>query len=99
MLYQINKGCKSFGAEEIFTDIQFEIKNNEKIAIVGRNGCGKTTLLKCILKEEELDKGTIHQLSNTTIGYLNQNALTDKEITVQEEMNKVFVNIFALQQQ
>lgn len=99
MLYQINKGCKSFGAEDVFTDIQFEIKNNEKIALVGRNGCGKSTLLKCILREEELDKGTIHQLSNTTIGYLSQNALSDKEITVQDEMNKAFAEIFALQQQ
>lgn len=99
MLYQINKGCKSFGAEDVFADIQFEIKNNEKIAVVGRNGCGKSTLLKCILGEEELDKGTIHQLSNTTIGYLSQNALSDKEITVQEEMNKAFKEIFAIQDQ
>lgn len=99
MLYQINKGCKSFGAEDVFADIQFEIRNNEKIAVVGRNGCGKSTLLKCILGEEELDKGTIHQLSNTTIGYLSQNALSDKEITVQEEMNKAFKEIFAIQDQ
>lgn len=99
MLYQINKGCKSFGAEDVFADIQFEIKNNEKIAVVGRNGCGKSTLLKCILGEEELDKGSIHQLSNTTIGYLSQNALSDKEITVQEEMNKAFKEIFVIQDQ
>ncbi|MEG1463018.1 MAG: ATP-binding cassette domain-containing protein, partial [Anaerorhabdus sp.] len=45
MYYQINKGCKNFGAQTIFEDIQFEIKNTEKIAIVGRNGCGKSTLL------------------------------------------------------
>ncbi|MCI5773193.1 MAG: ABC-F family ATP-binding cassette domain-containing protein [Erysipelotrichaceae bacterium] len=99
MLYQINKGSKSFGANDVFKDIQFEIKNTEKIAIVGRNGCGKSTFLKCILQEEELDKGTIHQLSNTTIGYLSQNALVDKEISVQAEMNKVFAKIFDLQKE
>ena len=46
MLYQINKGTKSFGPNVIFENIQFEVKNTEKIAIIGRNGCGKSTLLK-----------------------------------------------------
>ena len=55
MLYQINKGSKSFGAFDVFTDIQFEINNDEKIAVVGRNGCGKSTLLKCIVNQETLD--------------------------------------------
>ncbi len=48
MRYQINKGSKAFGASIVFQDIQFEIRNNEKIAVVGRNGCGKTTLLRVI---------------------------------------------------
>ena len=48
MKYQIHKGSKYFGANTVFEDIQFEIRNTEKIAIVGRNGCGKTTLLKAI---------------------------------------------------
>ena len=43
MLYQVSKGCKYFGADAVFEDVQFGIKGNEKIAIVGRNGCGKTT--------------------------------------------------------
>ncbi|SJZ93679.1 ABC-F family ATP-binding cassette domain-containing protein [Anaerorhabdus furcosa] len=94
MLYQINKGCKYFGAQTVFEDIQFEIKNTEKIAIVGRNGCGKSTLLKCMTHELELDQGTIHQLSGTTIGYLAQTTFSDEERTVQEEMNLVFQPIF-----
>ena len=49
MLYQINKGTKSFGPNVIFENIQFEVKNTEKIAIIGRNGCGKSTLLKVIV--------------------------------------------------
>ena len=51
MRYQINKGSKAFGASIVFQDIQFEIRNNEKIAVVGRNGCGKTTLLKVIAQQ------------------------------------------------
>ena len=45
MKYQIHKGSKYYGATTVFENIQFEIRNTEKIAIVGRNGCGKTTLL------------------------------------------------------
>ncbi|MEG0177369.1 MAG: ABC-F type ribosomal protection protein [Anaerorhabdus sp.] len=94
MLYQINKGCKYFGAQTVFEDVQFEIKNTEKIAIVGRNGCGKSTLLKCITHELELDRGNIHQMNGTTIGYLAQTTFSDENRTVQEEMNIVFEPIF-----
>ena len=41
MIYQIHNGTKMYGANTIFENIQFEIKNTEKIALVGRNGCGK----------------------------------------------------------
>ena len=51
MLYQIANGCVRFGADTILEHINFEIRNNEKIAVVGRNGCGKTTLLKLIAGE------------------------------------------------
>ena len=50
MKYQINKGSKSFGANTLFENIQFEVRNNEKIAVIGTNGCGKTTLIKCLLQ-------------------------------------------------
>ena len=56
MLYKINNGAVSFGADVILHGINFEIRNTEKIAVVGRNGCGKTTLLKLISGEVELSK-------------------------------------------
>ena len=55
MKYQIHKGSKYYGATTVFENIQFEIRNTEKIAIVGRNGCGKTTLLRVIAETEVLD--------------------------------------------
>ena len=97
MLYQINKGTKYFGANLIFKDIQFEVKNTEKIAVVGRNGSGKTTLLKVITKNEELDEGQINQNSTTTIGYLAQTTFTDINKTVLEELLTVFQEIIELQ--
>jgi len=48
MTLQLSRASKSYGADEIFENLNFEIKPNDKIAIIGRNGCGKTTLLKIL---------------------------------------------------
>lgn len=93
MKYQIHKGSKYFGANTVFENIQFEIRNTEKIAIVGRNGCGKTTLLKAIANEESLDKGDIHKESGLTIGYLAQTTFSNDEAIVEEELEHAFDNI------
>ena len=97
MLYQISKGAKYYGADTIFEDIQFEIKNTEKIAIVGRNGCGKTTFLRCMCGEESFDKGTISKSNTTTIGYLAQKVLDHDDWTVEEELKTIYQPLFALQ--
>ncbi|MEG0314895.1 MAG: ABC-F type ribosomal protection protein [Erysipelotrichaceae bacterium] len=97
MQYQISKGTKTFGVQDIFENISFEIKNSEKVAIVGRNGCGKTTLLKIIAGLEELDSGSIHTPNGTRIGYLAQTTFDDDNITVKEALDSVFDNIKLLQ--
>lgn len=99
MRYQINKGAKQYGAETVFEDIQFEIRDNEKIAIVGRNGCGKTTLLKIIAGEEHLERGTIHKDNKTIIGYLAQTTFANEEHTVYEELESSFKHLRMLQAQ
>lgn len=99
MRYQINKGAKQYGAETVFEDIQFEIRDKEKIAIVGRNGCGKTTLLKIIAGEEHLERGTIHKDAKTVIGYLAQTTFANEEHTVYEELAEAFDNLRMMQQQ
>ncbi|MDD6466781.1 MAG: ABC-F family ATP-binding cassette domain-containing protein [Erysipelotrichaceae bacterium] len=99
MLFQINKGTKSFGPEVIFENIQFEVKNTEKIAVIGRNGCGKSTLLKTITGELSLDSGTIHQANGITIGYLHQKAFDDESCTVQEEFDKIYEDLLRIKEQ
>ena len=99
MKYQINKGCKGFGGVSLFDNIQFEIKNNEKIAVIGNNGCGKTTLMKIIANEEELDSGVIHKSNDCKIGYLAQTTFSNEENSVQEEMNTVFKDVLAMKKQ
>lgn len=96
MLYQICHGAVSYADDVILQDINFEIRNTEKIAVVGRNGCGKTTLLKLINGEVELDKRDsdedifIAKSGNPQIGYLRQIAFEDTTITLEQEIRKVF---------
>ena len=96
MLYQICHGAVSYADDVILQDINFEIRNTEKIAVVGRNGCGKTTLLKLINGEVELDKRDsdedifIAKSGNPQNGYLRQIAFEDTTITLEQEIRKVF---------
>ena len=104
MLYQIANGCVRFGADTILEHINFEIRNTEKIAVVGRNGCGKTTLLRLIAGEVELSKRDsdedifIAKAGKPTIGYLKQVAFEDENITVEDEIRKVFAPVLSLQE-
>ncbi len=99
MLYQINKGCKSYGAQDVLIDIQFEIKNSEKIAIVGRNGCGKSTLLKCICGEIDFDRGTVHKINGLSIGYLSQHIFSDEQMTALDALKEAFLPLLLLKEQ
>ena len=98
MKYQINKGSKGFGGNTLFENIQFEVRNNEKIALIGNNGCGKTTLLKIMAGEEELDSGVIHKANDCRIGYLAQTTFENEENSVQEEMNTVFWEVLKIKE-
>ena len=97
MLYQVSRASKYYGADTIFEDVNFEIRGTEKIAIVGRNGCGKTTFLRCMCGEENFDKGTVSMQNGTTIGYLAQKVLEHDDWTVEEELMTIYQNIFTLQ--
>ncbi len=96
MLYQICNGAVKFAADTILENINFEIRNTEKIAVVGRNGCGKTTLLKLIAGEVELSKRDsdediyISMAGKPVIGYLKQIAFEDDEETMENEVRKAF---------
>ena len=92
MLYQISNGTVSVGGELILSHIHFEIRGNEKIAVVGKNGAGKTTLLKLVAGELSLDRDDrregagIRCSRQLTVGMLSQQAFKDGSRTVEEEL-------------
>lgn len=100
MRYQIRHALVQYGADTILEDVNFEIHDHEKIAVVGRNGCGKTTLLKLITGEitmSNLDSDEecgITMAGKQRIGYLRQVSFTEGATTVEEEIKKTFEPIF-----
>lgn len=90
ILMQINGLYKSFGADEILSNIKLEVKDNDRIAIVGRNGSGKSTLLKIMAGELSYDQGELIMPKGLTIGYLSQHVGIESEKTIWQEMLDVF---------
>ena len=104
MLYQICNGTVAFAEKTVLDNINFEIRNTEKIAVVGRNGCGKTTLLNLIQGNIELsrhdgDTSSISKAGNLVIGCLKQMAFDNDDITVSEEIRKVFKPILDMKKE
>ena len=94
----ISHGAVDLSGQPILTDINMEITTSSKIAVVGRNGCGKTTLLKLISGEYELAKGldtnpTVSVSENINIGILNQMTFSDENRTMVEEIRSAYTYI------
>lgn len=81
----LNKISKSYGSYKVLDDLSFVIKNNEKVALIGSNGCGKTTTLRLIMGLDSIDSGNIEFRKNISIGYLTQiPLLEDDSVTANE---------------
>ncbi len=91
-MIKIENISKNFASQELFKDLSFNINDGEKIGLIGRNGTGKSTILKMITGEIEPDKGTITIPKNYKIGYLEQhisfsmdNVLDEASLGLSEE--------------
>lgn len=86
----LNNVSVYFGAEPLFSDISLRINPKERIALAGRNGAGKTTMLNIISKRLQPTEGSVSHPTDMTIGYLPQHLLTKDERTVREEVRLAF---------
>lgn len=81
---------KFYGEVQILDKVTFEIREGEKVALIGRNGCGKTTLFKCITGEEQYDAGSLDIHSSKRVGILNQLPKFKEGTTVKQVLETAF---------
>lgn len=94
---RIIKISKSFGVRRLFQNVSFDVKRGERIGLVGPNGVGKSTLLKCILGKEEIDRGQIYLTDGATLGYLAQDVNLGNS-TLREEMSNAWKDVLNLEE-
>ncbi len=90
---------KSFGAEDIFRGVTFSVPKGARLAIVGPNGCGKTTLLRILIGEDEASSGTVTRARSARIGYLPQEADFQMEGTLWEACLTPFAELLKQQEE
>ena len=88
--------CVEFNGGSLFKDVSFVVNETDKIALMGKNGAGKSTMMKIIAGEQKANKGKVSASSDTVIAYLPQHLLTEDNCTVFEEASKAFKEVFAL---
>ncbi|WP_125590563.1 ABC-F family ATP-binding cassette domain-containing protein [Companilactobacillus jidongensis] len=90
ILLQAQSITKNFGTKKLFSNVSFEVQDNSRIGLVGRNGVGKSTLLKIISDQESYNSGNIALKKDTNIGYLAQDSGLNSDNKIFDEMEKVF---------
>ena len=105
MYIKIQNGAISYGKQDVLEEINFEIKEKDKIAIIGKNGSGKTSLLQAIIGNVPLESGIgedsflYEKRKNITIGYLEQIHFEGITNTLYEELLKVFSHLISLKKE
>lgn len=97
MILTCNGISKVFGENEVLSDINFLLNENEKAAIIGVNGCGKTTLFKIITGELSPTTGSIIMPKDIQTGYFSQDITIESENTLYGELSAVFSHIYELE--
>lgn len=87
-----------FNVKPLFEDVSFVINDRDRIALVGKNGAGKSTMLKILCGQEKPTAGTVSVPNDTTIGYLPQVMKLTDDTTVREETRKAFASVSKLKQ-
>lgn len=90
---------KHYGPDPVLADVTFQVRDGDKIGLVGPNGCGKTTLLNILSGREETEKGIIERYGSATIGYLEQRPAVDSRETVLDAGRKALAHLTQAQEE
>src|SRR5512136_2522993 len=96
-LITANNISKSFGPVDLFSGISFAVPKGSRLALVGPNGCGKTTLLRILVGLDEPSGGTIGRAKGVRLGYLPQEAEFEMDGSVWDACISVFSDLIARQ--
>lgn len=99
IVLQVNQLYKSYIADEILSGVKLEVQHRDRVALVGRNGAGKSTLLKIIAGQLSYDSGEIIMPKGIKLGYLDQHAGLESDLSILDEMMTVFEPLKQLEQQ
>jgi len=97
ILLQTQNIARHFGADILFDKVNIEIKTNDRIGLVGRNGAGKSTILHILAGIEDSDEGRVSKKKDTSIGFLDQHTGLNSDKTIYEEMLTVFEYVIQLE--
>ncbi|WP_113675405.1 ribosomal protection-like ABC-F family protein [Vallitalea guaymasensis] len=89
----INNLSKSFGANKIFENVGFDIKTGEIVGLIGRNGTGKTTIMKILMGHEDYE-GEVFYRKGVTLGYLDQIPVFEEDYSVKEVLYLAFKDVY-----
>jgi len=98
-IISVNSLTKSFGATDLFAGLTFSVAKGARMALVGPNGVGKTTLLRIIVGEDEASSGTVSRARSARIGYLSQEADFKMEGTLWDACYSVFAELIQRQEE
>lgn len=98
-MIQIKNLVKTYPHQTIFNDLNLRIKEKDKMAIVGANGVGKTTLFRILAEEESYDSGEIRKRKNLRLGFMEQIHRENKEVLLRDYLQKAYADLKQLSEQ
>ena len=98
-LITVSSLSKSFGAEDLFANVSFSVAKGARLALVGPNGIGKTTLLRILIGEEEPSSGTVTRAKSLRIGYLSQEADFELQGVLWDVCLEPFADLIRMQEE
>lgn len=97
MILSVNNINKTYIDNHLLKNVSFHLNENDKAALIGINGCGKTTLIKIIMSLESQDDGQVTISKDTTVGYLAQNAITESDLSIYDEVANIKSDLMQLE--